>query len=256
MSKRGNIPISIPDVIIPYSLGALSKHPEYVAAKAGSVESAIKLAVELITDELADHVSSLVDEGSILLPILAEEAQGRNKIPLAIAKVLQSKTGLSVDLDVYQANEVRRTALPGLARIFAMPEFEGGDLENKSFLLIDDTITQGGTFASLASHINSNGGRVVGALALTGKQYSARLNLSDDAIQRLKQKYGGLENDFIQATGYGFEALTSSEARYLASYSPSEAVRDYIVAARDERIRQQDGQASGNVEANQSDYRD
>ena len=45
MSKRGDIPLSIPDVVIPYSLGALSKHPEYVAAKAGSVESAIKLAV-------------------------------------------------------------------------------------------------------------------------------------------------------------------------------------------------------------------
>jgi adenine/guanine phosphoribosyltransferase-like PRPP-binding protein len=40
-------------------------------------------------------------------------------------------------------------------------------------LLVDDTLTQGGTFAALASHIKEGGGNVVGAVGATGKQYSA-----------------------------------------------------------------------------------
>ncbi|PID44095.1 MAG: hypothetical protein CSB47_11690 [Proteobacteria bacterium] len=257
MSKRDHSPVSIPDVVIPYSLGELTSHPDYQAAKAGDTAAALSLAQELVTDDVANRIIDMVEGDSVLLPVLAEEAQGRNKIPLAIAKILQKKTGLLTELEVYQVDEVRRSGLSGLERIFATPEFDGENVKGKSFLLIDDTLTQGGTFASLASHITQNGGQVVGALALTGKQYSARLNLSSETLSKLRSKYGDLENDFIQATGYGFEALTNSEARYLANYSPSEKIRDYILEARDEAVRKRDGQAAGNLaKKNQSDSSD
>lgn len=234
MAKRGNFPVSIPDVIVLFELGQLTAHSEYASAKGGNTAAAIRLAQDMITDDIANCVSNIFEnEDGFLLPVLAQEAQGKNKIPLAIAKVLQVKTGIEVSMDTYQVIKVGRTQLDGLERIFAMPEFDGGEMAGKSFLMIDDTLTQGGTFAALASHIQQNGGKVIGGLALTGKQYSAKLTVDSEAIDRIKNKYGDLENDFVQATGYGFDALTSSEARYLASYKPSKNIRARILEERD-----------------------
>jgi len=103
-----------------------------------------------------------------------------------------------------------------------------------TYLLIDDTLTQGGTFAALASYIRQSGGHVLGAFALTGKQYSAKLNLDPATLQQLQDKYGEIENDFKASTGYGFAALTQSEARTLANFKPPESVRDRIIAAGNE----------------------
>lgn len=120
----------------------------------------------------------------------------------------------------------------GLDRIFNAPEFDGEVEPGRDYLILDDTLTQGGTFAALASHIEAGGGRMVGAVALTGKQYSAKLRPSDEILAKLREKHGDLENDFRIATGYGFDSLTESEARYLANFKPAVAVRDRIAAAR------------------------
>lgn len=242
MSKRDNFPVDVPDVIIPYKLGDLGGHIDYQAAKAGDTIAAVRLANDLVTNDVAKKVASIGGNDVLLLPVLAEEGTGRNKIPLAIAKVLQGKTGRKVELSIYQVNKPTRTGLNGLDRIFAVPEFEGDtDLSGRSFLLVDDTLTQGGTFASLASHIRQNGGNVAGAMALTGKQFSARLKLDSSTLGKLKQQYGDIENDFREATGYGFDALTESEARYLSNYKPSQTVRDRILEERDAAISRRNG---------------
>ncbi len=253
MAKRDDFTVDIPDVVIPYKLGDLGGHPDYPAAKAGDTVAAVRLASELVTDVVAEKVASIGGSETLLLPVLAEESAGRNKIPLAIAKVLQGKTGRKVELSIYQINKPTRTGLGGLDRIFAVPEFEGdGDLSGRVFLLVDDTLTQGGTFASLASHIRQKGGCVAGAMALTGKQFSARLKLDALTLGKLKQQYGDIENDFREATGYGFEALTESEARYLANYKPAQAVRDRILEERDAAVSRRHGQDVGSL-ANDSE---
>ena len=100
----------------------------------------------------------------------------------------------------------------------------------QDYLILDDTLTQGGTFAALAGHIEAGGGRVIGAVALTGKEYSAKLRPSDETLSALREKHGNLENDFRAATGHGFDALTQSEARYLTNFKPADGVRDRILA--------------------------
>lgn len=102
---------------------------------------------------------------------------------------------------------------------------------------MDDTLTQGGTFAALASHIRQQDGRVVGAFALTGKQYSAKLKPDTAILGQLTEKYGDIEHEFTAATGYSYKALTQSEARTLANFTPSESVRDRILTAGNERRR-------------------
>ncbi len=102
-------------------------------------------------------------------------------------------------------------------------------------MISDDTLTQGGTFAALASYVEQNGAHVVGAFALTGKQYSAQLTLDLTLLNELRTHYGDLEPYFQEATGYSFTALTQSEARTLIHYRPTEQVRIRILNERDAR---------------------
>lgn len=221
----------IPDVLIGSTLGSASSHPDYPAAKAGNVDAAMRLALDLVTPELVAKVKKQIGVARPrVVPVTAEEAAGRNKIPMAASAVLAGQLGLDVETGIVQANRAHRTGMDGLDRIFAPVDF-AGVVKPGPYLLVDDTLTQGGTFAALASHIREGGGTVAGVIALTGKQYSATIQPSPETLASLRQKHGDLENEFRAATGYGFDALTQSEARYLARYEPAQRLRDRIVEA-------------------------
>lgn len=226
--SRSDSAAAMPDAIIGSTLGSASKHPDYAAAKGGDVAAATRLAVDLVTPEMAAKVAAALGGARPrVLPVAAEESSGRNKIPRAVAEVLAARLGLETATGIVQANRAQRTGLDGLDRIFAPVDFSG-TVEPGDYLLVDDTLTQGGTFAALASHIREGGGNVVGVVALTGKQYSAKIQPSPETLASLRQKHGDLEDQFRAATGYGFDALTESEARYLARFEPAERLRDRI----------------------------
>lgn len=226
--SRSDSPGTTPDAIIGSTLGSASKHPDYAAAKGGDVAAATRLAVDLVTPEMVAKVAAALGGARPrVLPVAAEEASGRNKIPRAVAEVLAARLGLGTATGIVQANRARRTGLDGLDRIFAPVDF-AGTVEPGDYLLVDDTLTQGGTFAALASHIREGGGNVVGVVALTGKQYSAKIQPSPEILASLRQKHGDFEDQFRSATGYGFDALTESEARYLARFEPAQRLRDRI----------------------------
>lgn len=230
MSKRGNHPVNIPDALIFHNLGRLNEHPHYLAAKAGSFEAALVVVQDLMATIDLDSFKSYLDPKTMLLPVLAQEAQGRNKIPLALALYLEYKLGLQVDLGIGQLTKVSRTSLSGLDRVFIVPEFEGEVVTGQAYLLLDDTLTQGGTFAALASHLQQQGASVVAAIALTGKQYSASLKLDHTLLDQLRNKHGELETTFQTITGYTYAALTYSEARTLCNFKPAEQVKQRILA--------------------------
>ena len=226
--SRSDAAAATPDAIIGSTLGSASKHPDYAAAKAGDIEAAVRVAQSLVTPELVAQVKAAIGNARPrVVPVVAEEAAGRNKIPLAAAEVLASRLGLEVETGIVQANRAHRTGLDGLDRIFAPVDFAGTTTAGQ-YLLVDDTLTQGGTFAALASHVREGGGEVVGVVALTGKQYSAKIQPSPETLASLRKKHGDLEDQFRAATGYGFDALTESEARYLARYEPAQRLRDRI----------------------------
>ncbi len=228
--SRSDAPATTPDAIIGSTLGSASKHPDYAAAKAGDIEAAVRVAQSLVSPELVAQVKAAIgNTRPRVVPVVAEEAAGRNKIPLTAAEVLAGQLGLDVETGIVQANRAHRTGLDGLDRIFAPVDFAGAVVPGP-YLLVDDTLTQGGTFAALASHIRDGGGTVAGVVALTGKQYSAKIQPSPETLTSLRQKHGDLEDQFRAATGYGFDALTESEARYLARYEPADRLRDRISA--------------------------
>jgi hypothetical protein len=96
---------------------------------------------------------------------------------------------------------------------------------------VDDFIGQGGTLANLRGHILRQGGHVLGATALTGKDYSARLASTDEQIVELRSKHGHLENWWRHRFGFGFECLTASETRYLCRTSSSERIVEQLEKA-------------------------
>jgi hypothetical protein len=230
-SIRTSEGINQPDVIIGTKLGAANNHPDYEAAKGGDLQAALRLATTLVDADLVARVRTLMGgTAPRIFPVVAVETSGRNKIPRAAAAVLAARLGLSADTGIGQRNSPQRTGMDGIDRLFSSPVFEGEVISGQAYILLDDTITQGGTFAALASHIQAFGGIVLGSVALTGKQYSAKLHQDSNTTSQLREKFSDIEPAFKAITGYGFDALTESEARYIASYKPADSIRVRVLA--------------------------
>lgn len=232
-SQRADEPLAVPDAIVLHPLSAATKHADYAEAKAGDLEAAGRLARDLVTPALVDQVRAQVgsDRQVIVQPVDAIEATGRNKIPRGTAEVLAAELGATSGTDIIQSTRAHRTSMDGLERVLGSPEFDGPVERGAAYVLVDDTLTQGGTFAALASHIRQNGGEVAAVVALTGKGYSAKLTLDPTLLKQVRELYSQVEPAFRAATGRGFDSLTESEARYLARHRSPDAVRDRITAA-------------------------
>lgn len=163
-----------PDVVISAPLGESSRHPDYAAAKTGDFEAAGRIVDSVLTTQSVDRLETQLNgRQATLVPVHAEEASGRNKIAVAAVVLLGDRMSLPTEDDITQASKVSRTGSPGLQRLARLPGFTGMVKTGENYVLLDDTLTQGGTFAQLKEYIEQNGGKVLGALALTSKQCSA-----------------------------------------------------------------------------------
>jgi hypothetical protein len=78
--------------VIDRGLGDATSHHMYEAAKVGDVESAYILAKDLVSDEAIAELEKIIDgQYTIIVPVHAEEAVGRNMIPLATSAVIAKK---------------------------------------------------------------------------------------------------------------------------------------------------------------------
>ena len=132
-------------------ISSLSSLEGYKEAKAGDTYSALNLVLRLMKDETIKAVKEKFKPtiDTLIVPIHAEEATGRNKIPLAIAEVLAHRIGCSVYKEIVQTNRVRRTGSNANHRLAFPPTFNGKVEAGKNYIIVDDTLTQGGTLASL-----------------------------------------------------------------------------------------------------------
>lgn len=55
--------------------------------------------------------------------------------------------------------------------------------------------------------------------------------LDSELLSQVRELFQSVENQIKAATGYGFDALTESEARYLAKHDNAQSIRDRIIAA-------------------------
>ncbi|MDN3575878.1 CdiA family toxin C-terminal domain-containing protein [Chitinimonas viridis] len=133
-----------------------------------------------------------------------------------------------------------RHATGSLSRILNRPRFAGPVQPGRQYVLIDDALPQGDMLAALARHIQQGGGHIAAIVALTGKQFSAPLAPAPSLLRQVREKYGDMEDAFRQATGYDYQSLTASEARYLRNYKSVDVVRDRILAESRQRAKPTD----------------
>lgn len=106
----------------------------------------VKWSFDDFIKTLSDRVRS---KDPILLPVIAEEGVGRNKIPFAMGIALSEKIGWRINSDVYQNERIGRTNSSADHRLAFNPTFRGPILDGQDHVLLDDTLTMGGTLASL-----------------------------------------------------------------------------------------------------------
>lgn len=222
-----------PDVVIHRDVSMIKKHLLYAAGKYGDADAANGLVNETIAKDTLNQIKLIIgDEKPCLLAVHALETEGMNAIPRVLAEFLSVKFALPVAAGVTQINRVTHTGADGYHRL-AFPALFGGEISEHKYLLVDDFVGQGGTLANLKGFVESQGAIVIGATALTGKSYSAKLRLSEETLQGLREKHGTeLEKWWVATFGYSFEKLTESEARYLLRADNADAITERIVAAR------------------------
>jgi len=224
-----------PDTVLHGRLGDATAHPDYPAAKGDDDAAARRLVADVMTRESVNELREMLNgRKAILAAVHAEEAVSRNAIPQAMADVLGKTLGLDVDPYLLQAAKVGRTAQDGFGRLTNQPAFDGPVRTDLPYIIIDDTLTQGGTLANLKGYIEEHGGKVIGTSALTGKRYSAKIALAAETLDRLRDHFEGtdLENWWNEQHGYGFDRLTESEANYLLRAADADKIRDRVLAAR------------------------
>ena len=69
----------------------------------------------------------------------------------------------------------------------------------------------------------------MGAVALTGEMDNATLSLQKTTLDDMRGEHGNLQQSFRRETGYGFDDLTESEARYTPNLKYADAIRDRLL---------------------------
>ena len=232
------------------------RHPEYAGAKAGTAVAAAHLVNSLVGEAEIATVRALIAEVSesgepLLVSASAYEREGFNAIPAALTKLLSERLGVPFDRTVVQTNVVSHTGADGYGRLARQAVFEGTVRKEREYVVVDDFIGQGGTLANLRGWIEKQGGKVVGAIALTGKPYSAKLNPSQEQLHELRQKHRrDFEQWWREHFGHAFDCLTQSEARYLARSPDVDTIRNRLAAA----VRAGGGRGHGRSPREQRQY--
>ncbi|WP_216360464.1 phosphoribosyltransferase [Vibrio mediterranei] len=230
---------NFPKVVRNGDLGSLKNEPEYEAAKSGDILAAIVLVDRLITEPFVDGVREIIgSHRPLILPVLAVEAAGNNKIPLAMAEVLSDRIGLDIELGIVQNEKVGRTGAGADHRLAFNPTFDGIVRQGEYYLIIDDTLAMGGTLASLRGYVENRGGKVLAASVMTAHEGVLSLPVKATMVAGIESKHGPSMNQFWQETfGYGIDKLTQGEAGHLKSAKTVDAIRKRIIEARHEGVK-------------------
>jgi len=238
MRKPERMPwTTLKTVRIAADIPVVQGHPAYRSAKQGDFAAAIKLVSTILTAFELDRLQQEYRANSpILVGVHAVEELSINYIPQAMTAWLASRLGWEHDRDIVQINRVGHTRASGWHRLAHQPIFDGEVQSGGEYLLLDDFVGQGGTLANLRGFIEARGGLVIGALALTGKAYSSILAITGETLAALRAKHGNLEFWWREQFGFGFDAVTESEGRYLFRAENADAIRDRLAEAKQKDI--------------------
>lgn len=212
---RAPWPDDAADVLICAAEPAVKGHPNYAAAKLGSVADAWGLAASVLDTVDRAALRALLEKRPTLVAVQAFEGNAVNRIPAAMSQWLAGEFGGAVDRSIVQINRVGHTGASGWTRLANQALFDGDVVAGQHHVLVDDFVGQGGTLANLRGYIIAKGGLVASYVALTGQPRSAKIALTRQTLSALRSKHGNLEPWWQTKLGFSFDSLTESEALYL-----------------------------------------
>ena len=193
------------------------EHPDYADAKAGDGEAAVRLVDDTINLATIEALRQRQWHTPLtLLPVVAEESDVANAIPLAMAQRLSLALGWEVEAGIIQSNVAARTHAQGWLLQARHP---AGVRWNCRYTR---ALSAGRRFRRPRRHAGQpawphhgpwwKGRRVHFTCS---KVASGRLALRSNTLTTLRNIHGEcLENWWRQVFGFDFERLTESEARW------------------------------------------
>jgi hypothetical protein len=232
-------PADFPRIVTHTTVKIRDSHADYLAAKTGDLDAAGRLASDLVSEAAVVELGAFFGkQRPVLAAATAEEADGFNAIPDAVARLIADRLDVERSLGIVQTNVVGHTRADGFHRLAFPAEFDGPISGGQDYIIVDDHVGLGGTIAELRAHIELGGGRVVGATTLTKSRDSDYIPLTRITLESLRAKHGDALEEFWQKKfGYGLECLTEPEAGYLLRAASADAIRDRIAAAEAEGRR-------------------
>jgi len=220
----------------------LKAHPGYDAAKNREGRAAALLLVHdfLKMPENRGQIAALKDKykGAIIVPVRSMEGGRKNRIPEMLAEYIGQNTGLDVDANIVQSNKACRTGSDEWRRFAFRPSFSGHVTPNRSYILVDDVFTCGGSFNDLRLHIERNGGKVALTAALSTGGRGDKIAPEPQLLNSLVGRFSVNKlNSFLKEVnlyGGSYKELTSPEAVALRRAASLDEARDRILAARRE----------------------
>jgi hypothetical protein len=206
--------------------------PDYKAAKAGDLMAALGLVKRLLRAEFLDEVKIKFSDADFLMPIYAEEMQGDNAIPIALAASLSYGLNLDFSAECIQTNRAYHTGADPMERLVSRATFGGSISAGKKYVLVDDVSTMGSTLADCASYVANHGGIVVGAILLANCSRSRELKAKAQHLKIIEERY---YETVKQLFSIAPSALTYDEALYVVGFRTSDELRSRAIAAENER---------------------
>jgi hypothetical protein len=244
--NRGTLPSkawrsNFPTLFAHTTVAKLKAHPKYNDAKRGDALAALKVALDLVKPDRLRHLAKLYPE-AIVLPVREIEDVGTNKLPSALA-VLLEQSGLEMDTQIVSESTVSRKNKSAVERLVAHKKFTGEVQSGRQYILVDDVATQGGTFNDLRAYIENNGGTVVAASALSFAAGGNIIAPRAETIKRLREKFNDKEltkfiNEFRIAEV--IEALTEGQIHAILRFSNIAALESRFAQAGISRRRRPD----------------
>ena len=220
----------------------LTAIPDYDAAKNHEDRDAALRVVKhiLSTSENIVQLASVQKKypGSLIVPVRAVEAGGKNKLPAVFAEYIAKKLKLDLDRSIVQSNKVFHTGSHEYRRFAFRAQFQGPVERGRRYILVDDVFTSGGTFGELRRHIELNGGTVALAASLALGGHGDSIAPAPDETKIMLDKHG--EKNIcsflkeIDVYGGNYKCLTCPETFFLRRAASLNDTRDRILAARRE----------------------
>lgn len=206
----------------------------YDAKKDGNVGAGRKIVEKFLTDDVLTDINILTKDKAPLIVAPSVTSKGQhNVLPISLAHHIATHLGLTVNKQIFQRKGEHRTGQSGIDRLYNQPVFYGNVQKGRNYLLVDDVVALGGTLAGLRSHIEANGGIVIGTVALAhsfrkNAEYDVyRLNsgaglvnlaITPDLKQGVEWKLGNaLTQLFKRRLGFGTGSLTAFEADFVTN---------------------------------------